>query len=545
MKLQGLAIIFILIILPITLIIGEYANAQKETIALEQKYDSSLINATHDALKAFQINTFNDAASDIADSKISSIEASVNAFYNSMESSFGMQGYSQADLQSYVPAIVYTMYDGYYIYSPYTNVADLSSGTGLNIDLNSNNIQYGFKPYVYYSCRYTMGSNSDFVINYSLDNHITVQGTVNGEPVKGTGIYSGYLLTIANSIDDEGIYYDRINNKYYYSGIEIKAESNLTEYLIDGEYKYIKLNGTKYYWDEHEENIFYILGRNRIKQVEKSANEEVYNSYVEKIKNNTSAISYYKQAYEFSTWVQENLKDLKVSNAKANMLDTGNGNIFQNKKIEYPSSNFNLHRKEVIRYSIESNLSVAIANFNNYTNSTNFQMPKLDEIEWEMLQNEVSIISFLQGLNIGGKVYNGYTVVTNSKTEEIVKEERIYITTTDGYYHKTNDEDLIKEYAQDELVLGVFDLDFEIRKDASTGTYYTHKTELGCYGSIIGQEKVDNSFGSMYEYLRNLEDIEQAKKIKQIYYISIGRERFGMYKVENPSNITSIIDKME
>ena len=64
MKIQGLAIIFILIILPITLVIGEYANTQKDVIELELLYDSRLITATHDALKAFQINTFNDVASD-------------------------------------------------------------------------------------------------------------------------------------------------------------------------------------------------------------------------------------------------------------------------------------------------------------------------------------------------------------------------------------------------------------------------------------------------------------------------------------------------
>ena len=43
MKIQGLAIIFILIILPITLVIGEYANTQKDVIELELLYDSRLI----------------------------------------------------------------------------------------------------------------------------------------------------------------------------------------------------------------------------------------------------------------------------------------------------------------------------------------------------------------------------------------------------------------------------------------------------------------------------------------------------------------------
>ena len=69
----------------------------------------------------------------------------------------------------------------------------------------------------------------------------------------------------------------------------------------------------------------------------------------------------------------------------------------------------------VIRYSIERNLSIAIANYNNYSGvTTNFQMPELKENEWEKILNNISIISFLQGLNIGGKIYNGYSIITNT-----------------------------------------------------------------------------------------------------------------------------------
>ena len=55
----------------------------------------------------------------------------------------------------------------------------------------------------------------------------------------------------------------------------------------------------------------------------------------------------------------------------------------------------------------------------------------------------VSIISFLQGLNIGGKVYNGYSIVTNTKTEEVVNNDSIYIVTSEGQYHRATDTDLV------------------------------------------------------------------------------------------------------
>ena len=558
MKIQGLAIIFVIIILPISLVLGEYINTQIDRFKLEQQYDSNLINATDDALKAFQINAFNDATSDMADSKIKSIEASVNTFYNSMESSFGLQGYSKEDLQKYVPALVYTMYDGYYIYSPYTNIAKVDEDKKeLNINLESTNIEYGLKPYVYYSCRYKMGTDSDFIINYSLDNYITIQGTVDGKAV----YESGYILTIANSESEEGVYKKTLadgTEKYYYSGQEINAETALTEQLVEANgnkqlYKYIKINGTKYYINESEGYVFYIMGGNRVRQAEKIKDSALYEAYKKEIENNTSAINYYKNAYKFTTWVNENLDNLTIGDIhtgkeeeKVLYVGEASDKIFANNKIEYPNSIFNAHRKEVIKYSIESNLSVAIANFNAYTSSGNdFQMPKLKDTEWEMLQSEVSIISFLQGINLGGKVYNGYTVVTNNKTEEVIREERIYITTSDGYFHKVNDKHFNEKeencYEASQIVQGFLDLDFEIRKDGATGISYMQKPELGCYVSIVGQENVDATYESIYEYLQNS---EVTIKLKNIYYTALGRERWGTYKAENPSQIKTILEDM-
>ena len=171
-------------------------------------------------------------------------------------------------------------------------------------------------------------------------------------------------------------------------------------------------------------------------------------------------------------------------------------------------------------------------------------MPKLKDTEWEMLENEISIISFLQGINLGGKIYNGYTVVTNDKTEEVVKEERIYINTNDGYYHKINDKHFQdSSFDPDTVSAGVLDLDFEIRKDGATGVSYTKKDGLGCYTSIVGQENVDNTYDSIYEYLEKTNEVDD--KIKQIYYTALGRERWGTYKIENPSLIPTILNNMQ
>ena len=113
MKLQYLAIICVLIIVPISMVMSTYIQNQIDAILLQAKYDSNLINATYDAVKAFQLNTVNNKYSGISNSKIRDIEASVNTFYNSLVTSMGEYVQSAEDLQDYTPALLYlfSMYD--------------------------------------------------------------------------------------------------------------------------------------------------------------------------------------------------------------------------------------------------------------------------------------------------------------------------------------------------------------------------------------------------------------------------------------------------
>lgn len=57
MKLQNLSIIFAIIIIPITLILSAYIGTQIDTASLQQSYDTTLMDATHDAVVAFELNT--------------------------------------------------------------------------------------------------------------------------------------------------------------------------------------------------------------------------------------------------------------------------------------------------------------------------------------------------------------------------------------------------------------------------------------------------------------------------------------------------------
>lgn len=138
-----------------------------------------------------------------------------------------------------------------------------------------------------------------------------------------------------------------------------------------------------------------------------------------------------------------------------------------NTSLEDPDSNFNQQRLSVIRYAIEKNLAIAIKNYNPAT-TIEFKMPELKEDEWDSIVNNVSIISFLQGLNIGGKVYNGYSIITNNKNEEVVSEDSIYIVDEDdSQYYKANDRNIQNTHN----IKGVFNIDLERKSvTASDGT---------------------------------------------------------------------------
>jgi len=288
MKIQELAIIFILIILPISLLLSEYTQFRINTLNKQIEYDAKLSSATYDAIKAFQLNSTNSSTSDIANSKMRDIEASINAFRNSIMSAFNLSGYEEEALNNYIPALVYTLYDGFYIYSPYENTHDDS---GNPIDGNLEAI-YGLKPYISYSCRYINGT-TDVVITYSLDNYVTVQGNmVNNNTGKKEYVNkSGYL------IDNITVTGDVVT----YNGVEIKTEQ-LKENVGGTLCNYAKVNGIKYYLveDEEKDKIIYILNGVPVIQYEEGNSQFDY--WKNLILNNNSAKQYYKDAAEFTEW---------------------------------------------------------------------------------------------------------------------------------------------------------------------------------------------------------------------------------------------------
>ncbi len=559
MKLQHLSIIFVIIILPISLVLSSYVDSRVKTLNLQISYDTKLYNSTYDAIKAFQLNTINSGTSNLADSKLRDIEASINSFYNSMQNNFSMNGYNKEALQNHVPALVYTLYDGYYMYSPYENTVN---DTGEYVGEGTGEYVSDVKPYVYYSCRYVQGT-TDVVIGYTLDSYVTIKGRAGGEFVN----LRGYLLSDVKNVTGGNI---------QYRGVDIEKEQ-LTERLLLNEARgyenvpYRKVNGVKYYYYDNgngiaDENDFYRIENGSVKNtrvipmtsgIQETGATDYYERAKDFIVNNASAQEYYQDAIELkNNIIRLGLDNLKVGNAvdeRGNPIDWNVANtdikIFEELKntgsdsksrIEDETSQFNSHRMDVIKYTIEKNLSVAIANFNKVSTATSeFGMPKLRDYEWDKLTQNIGMISFLQGLNIGGKLYNGYTVVTNNKNEEYVAEESIYMeTTSDNTFHRAQDADL-ENYNESDILGGYFNIDYErktidIVTQEADGTeivksqYYYPREATGCYHSIIAQEDVQDF--KLKDWLTT--GNAKQKNIAKRYYTALARERQGLYRVE-------------
>ena len=149
-------------------------------------------------------------------------------------------------------------------------------------------------------------------------------------------------------------------------------------------------------------------------------------------------------------------------------------------------------------------------------------MPNLSETDWYKLINNVSVITFLQGLPIGGKVYNGYSVITNNKNEDFIADESIYIVTDDNQYHRFDDMDLQGVSAG--TMKGFANIDFE-RHSIDENHYYYPRHESGCYTSIVNQNSVAE-YDDINTYFKKTEN----RGIAQAYYTALGRERYGMYR---------------
>lgn len=627
MKLQHLAVIFVLIIIPISLVMTQYIQTQIETIRLQTAYTQSLITATSDALKAFQINSVHNKYSDIGDSKIRDIKASINTFYNSLVASISNNVFSKDDLSDFVPAILFSLYDGYYIYGLNNNELATLSLDKNNLTTSPFHYEYTLKPYIYYSCQYRLPKNgSNIIVNYTLDNAITVYGDFG----KGYETRSGYLIDyrkvsivpnkrktllyddveiapedlkehlITIEDEDEGTILERdypyivYQNKKVYQDVDDAGNAIMEEsrnpiynsagqiqYDGNGNIRYQIVRAPKYFWYDNNKKVYL--------QSEKPGLLKYINDNGVGFKS-ISAYEYYTQSAEFSKWLVEEsglaqvtqahivqndgTVGAYVSGSATNQLylsvntDEMSGNtkfIFDSTKPGndplLSTSTFSNHRIAIIRKSIETNLMTAIANYNLQNGNTyEFVMPVIDEINWGKVTSNVSMITFLQGIPISHKYYNNYCVITNTRNEEVINEQSVYVMVRnkDGNYeyHQPGCKELIDKQKNGDIqsMTAYTDLSFmrqsvkvseiqtryfypqtRVKSIRANGTAENYAT-TGCYNCIVNSS-VDYDIDQIisgkikhYDTGKILYNEADLQVVRKAYLTGLARERQDLYK---------------
>ncbi len=200
MKFQNFAVVFIIIVLPISLVLSVYTGNLITVANKQADYDAILLNSTYDSVRAYQMNTLHNSYESATNSKVRDINAAINSFFNSLAAGFSTSGLGKQELKDYIPAMLYTLYDGYYVYGAYDNIASVSDGIQYSTKYDISRKEYGLKPYIYYSCEYAdKNGNYDLIVNYTLDNYITVTGSyrdING--IMRNIAQSGYYINYNN-----------------------------------------------------------------------------------------------------------------------------------------------------------------------------------------------------------------------------------------------------------------------------------------------------------------------------------------------------------
>ena len=501
MKLQHLIIVFLVIMLPMALIMSQYTGLQIDTLATKTKYDTALLGATFDTMAAFELNTINSTKSSVIGEEIRDLEAVISTFATSLSSSIGLSGASNKYILSYVPALVFGLYDGYYIYS--------QNDTGTGVEL---------KPYVYYTKTYSTNPPTDRVnitIAYSLDNYVTIYGKyIDRIGQSKTISASGYLVIPEDIV---------VSDEFSY--IKTKDENGdvISEVINPGIKSTIKYKD----YDILPETIY-----------ENKIDTDRHQMLTNQSKYTTDAMMYYYEAKQFTEIYNEvvsRLADKDTLKITSNNNPEDETSLFMNEKIN------------VMKNSIISNLNNAIYNYEG--RASTYEMPQLSGEDWEKILNNISVTAFLKDIPIGTTTYNNYVVVNSTTNQKYNSAKAIdfieYDKTTmksKGYYHKITCDELLQNTNSE--IIGYPSVDFKryrYTKQDSTDYYYYYKhNEYADYDCEI--ETIENcNISTIEDYIRNkTNDSNVLKKILQPYYTAIGRIRHRLVKASSYINLDDI-----
>ena len=501
MKLQHLIILFLVIMLPLALIMSEYTSLQIDTLAKKTKYDTALLGATFDTMAAFELNTRSSETSSVPGEEIRDLEAMISTFTNSLSTSLDITGVSDEYIMSYVPAMVFTLYDGYYIYA-----------------INEVSGEKELRPYVYYTKTYTnITTSTNITISYSLDNYVSIYGTYDGNEISAAG-----YLVVPSDIE--------ISPNFTYVTRE-EPNRSVKTYVIDpgteasGAKSWIKYKNI----DITPETIY-----------ENEPIEETRGVVNNRKENTTDAMMYYYEAKKFTELYNSIVRKLSLNDQR--VLEITPGNDPENEEALFLNEKIN-----VMKDSITKNLNAAIYNYDGAV-AINYEMPQLNGEDWDKILNDVAIIAFMKNMTIGTTTYNNYVVVNSTTNKKYVSAKSIDFIAYDdlgnskGYYHNITCDSLIQNIANGDNVIGYPSVDFKRHKyspeDENAYYYYYKHNEYADYSCEVKAGKRENvaTIQGVISGKGLSNDVKE--KVLKTYYTSVGRIRYRLVKASSYINMT-------
>ena len=413
MRLQNLTIIFVVIVLPVIILLSVFIKFQVDTINLKAQYDGIFLSATYDMMSALELNNNNNKYSAVSDSLIRDIEGSINSFSTTFGNSTSMFGVSKKNVMDFVPAIMFGLYDGYYIYTPSKNEKGV--------------FEHTLKPYVYYTKEYTNGTGSNqrkMIINFSLDNHVTVffSDKVDNRKYESR---SGFLEPIATSKTDKGIYIEPAPGH---------KQTDL-EKDMDEDTALIYYNG---YQIEKDERLTTKVFENTTDTQGNVANSEF---------DSLDAYDYCLKAYRFTKWYYDIL-DRTFGTGHDSTKEILKISV-DNQALPQYESEFNQEKRKVIQSSIEENLIQSMELYKRKSD-IDFKMPQFTVLDWEQITQNICVVAFLQGMPVGMSIYNNYVILPSTDNNFFVNEKNLYYVgyggDADTHYHRLGCEHLKGDY---------------------------------------------------------------------------------------------------
>ena len=356
MKIQHFIIIFLILILPFSILCRSKMSDYKLMLRDQVRLNNVIDSATQDSLDMlvelndeFQMLYFNERFNITQELA----KESVKSFFQTLAINFNMpyrEGATESYFSMYVPAIVIVGYDGFFIYS---------------VDQTTTGYVYKMSPkipYTYYD------EITGTVVHFSLGNYIK-------------------LYT---------------NNKVYEGDL-------LRDYREDAEADY---------------NEFYIPFD------EAGYSEQQVLDMIPELTKSMSiiieALHTVNPSYIPSFLYPDSKSD---PNAVPLTLDYGSG--------DRDASEFHQIRRNVIIELIQDALREEMNEHTTYASiygvQYNFALPDITDDDWRNSINDISVMSFIQGMPIGvQQFYNNYAL----SGSRIIQTEYIY-GTTDKYYHET------------------------------------------------------------------------------------------------------------